>query len=157
VTTTDRPVPEEHDERLMRVFDLIGPLYRRVVRKLEQDDTPPGLPVGVRAVLDLLRGAGPMTVPRMGRVLSLSRQFVQRTVNDAAERKLVEIRPNPAHQRSPLIGISEEGRAALAAVADREREVLRRIGADLTDDEIGACVRVLSHLLEAFQEGDADR
>jgi DNA-binding MarR family transcriptional regulator len=98
-----------------------------------------------------------MTVPRMGRVLSLSRQFVQRTVNDAAERKLVEIRPNPAHQRSPLIGISEEGRAALAAVADREREVLRRIGADLTDDEIGACVRVLSHLLEAFQEGDADR
>ena len=32
----------------------------------------------------MLRLSGPMTVPQMGRAQALNRQFVQRTVNDAA-------------------------------------------------------------------------
>ena len=37
-----------------------------------------------------------MTVPQMGRAQALSRQFVQRMVNEAAAQGLVESVPNPA-------------------------------------------------------------
>lgn len=50
---------------------------------MEQDAPVRGLSVGMRAVLNLLREHGPMTVPQMGCAQALSRQFGQRTVNDA--------------------------------------------------------------------------
>jgi DNA-binding MarR family transcriptional regulator len=146
--------PDELPERLMEVFGLVGPLYRRVQRRIEQDAPAEGLSVGVRAVLDLLRENGPMTVPQMGRAQSLSRQFVQRMVNDAAEHGFVEAVPNPAHQRSSLIRLTEAGSAAITAVADREHAVLREVGGNLTDAELTACVRVLSQMLALFDEVD---
>ncbi|WP_406347063.1 MarR family winged helix-turn-helix transcriptional regulator [Streptomyces sp. NBC_00648] len=137
----------------MEVFALVGPLYRRVQRRIELDAAQ-GISVGVRAVLDLLRENGPMTVPQMGRAQSLSRQFVQRMVNDAAERKLVESIPNPAHQRSSLIRLTDEGQAVITAVTAREYALLRQVGGDLSDADIAACVRVLGRMLELFDDVD---
>ncbi|MFI7230333.1 MarR family winged helix-turn-helix transcriptional regulator [Nonomuraea angiospora] len=143
-------------DRLTEVFDLVGPLYRRAQRKVEQDAPIEGLSVGVRAVLNLLREHGPMTVPQMGRDQALSRQFVQRMINDAAGRGLVEFAANPAHKRSSLIRLTERGRAVITAVIDRERAELRRIGGDLTDAEVTACLRVLSRLLGHLDDIDMD-
>ncbi|WP_280696091.1 MarR family winged helix-turn-helix transcriptional regulator [Kitasatospora sp. GP82] len=140
----------------MEVFALVGPLYRRVQRKVEQDAPIQGLSVGVRAVLDLLREYGPMTVPQMGRAQALSRQFVQRMVNDAAAQHLVETFPNPAHQRSSLIRLTDDGRAAITAVTTRERALLRHVGGDLTDADITACLRVLGRMLELFDDVDVN-
>ncbi|WP_370083974.1 MarR family winged helix-turn-helix transcriptional regulator [Streptacidiphilus sp. MAP12-16] len=137
----------------MEVFALVGPLYRRVQRRIELDAAQ-GISVGMRAVLDLLRENGPMTVPQMGRAQSLSRQFVQRMVNDAAERKLVESIPNPAHQRSSLIRLTDDGHAAITAVTAREHILLRQAGGDLTDTDVTACVRVLGRMLELFDDVD---
>ncbi len=141
---------EELADRLAEVFDLVGPLYRRAFRKVEQDTTIEGLSVGVRAVLNMLREHGPMTVPQMGRTQALSRQFVQRMINDAAARGLVEFVPNPAHKRSSLIRLTQEGRTAITAVVDRERAVFRQVGGDLSGAEVDACIRVLSHLLQSL-------
>ncbi|MGA5702667.1 MarR family winged helix-turn-helix transcriptional regulator [Peterkaempfera bronchialis] len=140
----------------MEVFALVGPLYRRVQRKVEQDAPIQGLSIGVRAVLDLLREHGPMTVPQMGRAQALSRQFVQRMVNDAMAQHLVEALPNPAHQRSSLIRLTDDGRAAITAVTTRERTLLRQVGGDLTDADVAACVRVLSRMLELFDDVDVN-
>ncbi len=144
------PASEELADRLAEVFDLVGPLYRRAFRKVEQDTTIEGLSVGVRAVLNMLREHGPMTVPQMGRTQALSRQFVQRMINDAAARGLVEFVPNPAHKRSSLIRLTLEGRTAITAVVDRERAVFRQVGGDLSGAEVDACIRVLSHLLQSL-------
>ncbi|MFF3214299.1 MarR family winged helix-turn-helix transcriptional regulator [Streptomyces sp. NPDC002886] len=136
----------------MEVFGLVGPLYRRVQRKIEQDAPGQDLSVGVRAVLDLLREHGPMTVPQMSQAQSLSRQFVQRMVNDAAAHGFTEAVPNPAHQRSSLIRLTDAGLAAITAAAAREHALLRRTGGGLTDGEVAACVRVLSRMLELFDD-----
>ncbi|MFJ2579554.1 MarR family winged helix-turn-helix transcriptional regulator [Kitasatospora aureofaciens] len=149
-------VSEELTDRLTEVFDLVGPLYRRTHRKVEQDMSAEGLSAGVRAVLNLLREHGPMTVPQMSRAQALSRQFVQRMVNDAAARGLVESAPNPAHQRSSLIRLTEHGQTVITAVINRERIVLRQAGGDLTETEIDACLRVLSRLLEVMGNVDVD-
>ncbi|SDI32139.1 MarR family winged helix-turn-helix transcriptional regulator [Nonomuraea jiangxiensis] len=154
--TDPTPEPEASTDRLSEVFDLVGPLYRRAYRKVEQDAPLEGLSVGVRAVLSMLREHGPMTVPQLGRAQALSRQFVQRMINDAAAHGLVESVPNPAHKRSSLIRLTAEGRAAITAVLDRERAVLRQIGGDLTDADITACLRVLSRLLRHLDDIDMD-
>ncbi|UNO38668.1 MarR family transcriptional regulator [Streptomyces sp. MST-110588] len=149
-------VSEELADRLTEVFDLVGPLYRRTQRKVEHDMSADGLSVGVRAVLSLLRQHGPMTAPQMARAQALSRQFVQRMVNDAAARGLVEFAPNPAHKRSSLIRLTEQGQAAITAAVNRERVVLRQAGEGLTGTEIDACLRVLTCLLEAMGDVDLD-
>lgn len=146
---------EELTDRLTEVFDLVGPLYRRTQRKVEQDAVE-GLSVGVRAVLDMLRARGPMTVPQMGRAQALSRQFVQRMVNDAAARGLVESIPNPAHKRSSLIQLTDQGQRAIDTVVNRERAVLRQVGGDLTDADITGCIHVLSRLLHLMDDVDLD-
>ncbi|MGW3682271.1 MarR family winged helix-turn-helix transcriptional regulator [Streptomyces prasinus] len=154
---TDEPLPpDELGPRLMEVFDLVGPLYRRVQREVERGEAVEGLSVGVRAVLDLLRRHGPMTVPQMGRAQAISRQFVQRMVNDAAARDLVESTPNPAHRRSSLIRLTDGGRAAITAVVAREHAVLREAGGDLTDADLRACVHVLTRMLALFDTVDVD-
>jgi len=140
----------------MEVFALVGPLYRRVLRKVEQAEPVEGISVGVRAVLDLLRGHGPLTVPQMGRAQALSRQFVQRTVNDAAARGLVESIPNPAHKRSSLIRLTESGRAAIDAVTAREYALLAQVGGDLSEQDVRTCVRVRGRMLEVFDDVDVD-
>ena len=153
----DEPLaPDDLAVRLMEVFALVGPLYRRVQRKVEQDAPAQGVSVGVRAVLDLLRENGPMTVPQMGRAQALSRQFVQRMVNDAAARDFVESIPNPAHQRSSLIRLTDEGRAAITAVTSRELALLREVGGDLTDADVATCVRVLARMLDLFDDVDVN-
>ncbi|MFF8596815.1 MarR family winged helix-turn-helix transcriptional regulator [Streptomyces sp. NPDC015220] len=150
------PCPDEMAERLAEVFDLVGPLYRRVHRKVERQAPAEGLSVGVRAVLDLLRTGGPMTVPQMGRAQAISRQFVQRMVNDAARHGLVESLANPAHRRSALIGLTDEGRAAIGAVRARERALLRQVDGDLTIADIDACLRVLGAMHALFDDVDVD-
>ncbi|CQR60180.1 MarR family winged helix-turn-helix transcriptional regulator [Streptomyces leeuwenhoekii] len=142
--------PDELAHRLTEVYDLVGPLYRRAQRGVEQGLATEGLSVGVRAVLALLHRHGPMTVPQMGRAQAISRQFVQRMVNDAAAQGLVESIPNPAHRRSSLIRLTDEGGAVIAAVLDREHALLREVGGGLTDAEVAACLRVLGLMLRGL-------
>lgn len=148
--------PEELAARLAEIYLLVGPLYRRVLRKVELGEEIEGIGVGVRAVLDMLRLAGSMTVPQMGRAQALSRQFVQRTVNDAAARGLVEAVPNPAHRRSSLIRLTDPGRAAIEAVIARERGLLGEVGGALTRSDVDACVKVLSSMLAAVSDVEVD-
>ncbi|MDH6220721.1 MarR family winged helix-turn-helix transcriptional regulator [Streptomyces pseudovenezuelae] len=153
----DAPLPpDDLGDRVSEVFDLIGALYRRGLRKLEQDEAVEGVSVGVRSVLVLLHRYGPMTVPQMGRVMALTRQFVQRMVNDAVDRDWAEATPNPAHQRSSLIRITGEGEAVITAILAREHALNRQVGGDLTDAELRACARVLKEMLRTFDPADAD-
>ena len=149
MTDTSGPLsPAELAGRLAEVFDVVGPVYRRAQRAVEEGAPVHGLSVGVRAVLNLLREQGPMTVPQMSRAQALSRQFVQRMVNEAAARGLAEVSPNPVHKRSSLIRLTSEGAAAIDALIAHERVLLSQAGGDLTGADITACLRVLHRLLD---------
>ncbi|MFE4578006.1 MarR family winged helix-turn-helix transcriptional regulator [Streptomyces chartreusis] len=148
--------PDDLGHRVSEVFDLIGALYRRGLRKLEQGEEVEGVSVGVRSVLVLLHRYGPMTVPQMGRLMTLTRQFVQRMVNDALARGWAETTPNPAHQRSSLIRITDEGQAVITAILAREHALNRQVGGELTEAELQACVRVLKEMLKTFDHVEAD-
>ncbi|MFF7546381.1 MarR family winged helix-turn-helix transcriptional regulator [Streptomyces canus] len=154
----DEPLPpDDLGHRVSEVFDLVGALYRRGLRKLEQDEAVGGVSVGVRSVLVLLHRYGPMTVPQMGRIMALTRQFVQRMANDAMDRGWAEATPNPAHQRSSLIRITDEGVAVITAILAREHALNRQVGGgELTEAELRACVRVLKEMLRTFDHVEVD-
>jgi DNA-binding MarR family transcriptional regulator len=157
MTTHGKPLaPDVLGHRLTEVFDLVGPLYRRVQRAVELNEPVQGLSVGVRAVLALLHRHGPMTVPQMGRAQALSRQFVQRMVHDAAARGLVETVPNPAHRRSSLVRLTDAGRAAITALLAHEHALLRQAGGELTGAEVDACLKVLGEMLKLFDHVGVD-
>ncbi|WP_320776301.1 MarR family winged helix-turn-helix transcriptional regulator [Streptomyces sp. CRN 30] len=156
-TDQDAPLPpDDLAPRLYEVFAVLGPLYRRVTRKVELNEPLEGLSVGVRAVLDLLRTHGPMTVPQMGRAQAISRQFVQRMVNEAAAHDFVEAVPNPAHQRSSLIRLTGAGRTAIDTVIARESALLKKVDGDLTGADVDTCIRVLTRMLDAFADVDVN-
>ena len=97
-----------------------------------------------------------MTVPQIGRARFLSRQFVQRMVNDALAADQVELVDNPAHRRSRLVALTDAGRAAIAAVTARELAALREAGAGLTVAEVDVCLRVLDHMLATLDDVEVD-
>lgn len=146
--------PDELGRSLAEVFAVLGPLYRRVSRAVEDAERIEGVSIGVRAVLERLQATGPQPVPTIASALALSRQFVQRNVDAALAGGWVRTAPNPAHRRSVLIELTGEGAETIAAVTAREHAVLRTIGGDLTRADIDACLRVLRalHLAFAHQE-----
>ncbi|HLR83553.1 MAG TPA: MarR family transcriptional regulator [Nocardioidaceae bacterium] len=144
--------PDDAAVRMREVFDVLGPLYRRIFRTVENSEPIEGVSIGVRAVLDMLRANGPMTVPAMASTQALSRQFVQRMVNDAYDRDWVRLTDNPAHRRSSLVTLTASGERTIAAVLDREHAVLRDVPGDLTEDDIDTCLHVLRSLLTLVED-----
>lgn len=144
--------PDALAARLAEIYAVVGPLYRRAFRVVEENTPVEGMSVGLRAVLERLCHTRTETVPQIGRALALSRQFVQRMVNDALAQGYVVSRPNPAHRRSSLIEITAEGEAAIAAITAHEHTALRRVGGDITAGEAEATLRVLHQMLRALDD-----
>ncbi len=140
--------PQELAACLAEVYLVVGPLYRRVSRAVERDQPVMGMSVGVRAVLEQLHREGDLTVPTIAAAQELSRQFVQRMVNDARAAGLVELVDNPRHRRSSLVRLTDDGRAAIAAVVDREHRLLQDVAGGLTAGDVAATLRVLRAMLD---------
>lgn len=152
--TRDEPLsPDQVADRLAEVYLVVGPLYRRALSRVERDTSTQGLSAGMRMVLDLLRRGGAMTVPQLAAAQSLSRQFVQRMVNECAEADLVESTPNPAHRRSSLIRLTDAGRRRIEDLVAREHVELSSVGGGtLTAADVDSCLRVLTAMLDVLEQ-----
>ncbi|GAA2678015.1 hypothetical protein GCM10009864_57210 [Streptomyces lunalinharesii] len=139
------------EELLYDVIRRLRPLQRTIVRAAERTLDGTGLTAGERTLLDALRTHGPRTVPQLARSLDLDRQPVQRWVNHAAELGLVVTTANPAHRRSSLIRLTDEGTAMMRGVQEAEAGELRRGLADLSAGEVRTALRVLDRIGEEFR------
>ncbi|MER6049981.1 MarR family winged helix-turn-helix transcriptional regulator [Streptomyces sp. NPDC001793] len=139
------------EELLYDVIRRLWPLHRTIVRAVERELEGTGMTAGEHALLDALRAHGPRTVPQLARSLGLDRQPVQRWVNHAAELGLVVTAPNPAHRRSSLIRLTDEGTEVMRGIQDAEAAELRRGLADLSTGEVRTALRVLDRLGEEFR------
>lgn len=144
--------PDDLADRLAHIYTVIGPVYRKAARIVESDESVNRMSVGVRAVLDQLNREGARTVPQIGRSQELSRQFVQRMVNNAHAASFVEFTDNPAHRRSRLVRLTGRGRVAIEAVVAREHELMKQVGGDLTAAQLDAAVLVLHHMRDALDD-----
>ncbi|MBG0564551.1 MarR family winged helix-turn-helix transcriptional regulator [Actinoplanes aureus] len=136
-------------ERGIALYDVlrqVRPLVLNSARAVEASLRPERLTVGMRAVLEVLDGQGPATVPAIADRLDLARQGVQRHVNDLIELGYVAARENPAHRRSVLIAMTPAGAELFGRIREDELNNLAGMAGECTPDEIAAALKVLRAL-----------
>jgi DNA-binding MarR family transcriptional regulator len=111
----------------------------------------------MRAVLELLLLEGAAPVPAMARARNVSRQHIQQQVDALVDKGLVERRGNPAHRRSPLIALSDKGRARIQTMRGEELDALARLQSGVSDDAVSEAAQVLAAWREALVEDAARR
>jgi DNA-binding MarR family transcriptional regulator len=110
-----------------------------------------GLNASTRAVMEALADR-PRTVPEIARQKSVTRQHIQLLVDELAKSDLVELRPNPAHARSPLIALTRKGEALFAAVRRREVPIFDRLAAGIDQRKAAVTVQTLAALRRRAEE-----
>jgi DNA-binding MarR family transcriptional regulator len=97
----------------------------------------------------------PLTVPQIARRMGLTRQSVQASVNRLLADGLVEAADNPDHRRSPLIRLTEAGRARYAALTRRQARWIDDLARGLDPGDLATAERVLRRLSERLDRKDA--
>ena len=111
----------------------------------------------MRAVLELLLGEGTATVPAMARARGVSRQHIQQQVDALLAEGLAERRQNPAHRRSPLIALSDKGRALIQTMRSEELAAISRLQPGVSDHAIREATHVLASWRAMLMEDTARR
>ncbi|MEJ8473494.1 MarR family winged helix-turn-helix transcriptional regulator [Roseibium algae] len=143
-------------EDLYEIIRLIRPAHRRLARAVAAKLEGTGLTVGMRAVMEVLAEAAPMTVPDIARSLFLTRQQIQMIVNELEAKGQIERRLNPAHKRSPLFKLTKQGLHELGGVRAREMEETEHIADQFSSEELSAAQRVLCAMLDHFSAFEDD-
>ncbi|SFL15871.1 DNA-binding transcriptional regulator, MarR family [Methylobacterium pseudosasicola] len=89
----------------------------------------------------------PLPVAHIARNMGLTRQAVQRSVDDMRADGLVRLDPNPHHRRAMLISMTDLGEAAYQAASQRQRSWAEALAAGLPPENIEAA-RDLLRLLQ---------
>jgi len=105
---------------------------------------------GLRGVIESIADNGPQTVPQLARSRPVSRQHIQMLVNDLVQRGLVHLVDNPAHRRSRLVDLTDEGRLAHRRMRQIEDRLLARLPITASESEIQTTVSVLRQLREVI-------
>lgn len=132
------------------VFRWVRPLHRAAehVVATSLEGTPVGL--GGRALLERLDDVGPQTVPQLAAWLGVSRQAVQKVVDDAIARGILATRPNPRHRRSHLVEATTDGAALFRDLHERELDDLTTLTRGIPEEDLRTAARVLEQLTTAL-------
>jgi DNA-binding MarR family transcriptional regulator len=135
-------------EVILQVFKLNG----RLLAAGDQLTSDIGLTSARWQVLGAVALAGtPQPVANLARAMGLTRQAVQRTVNDLASRGLVTFDVNPHHRRAQLVVLTEEGRAAYRAAARRQVPWASGLAKGLRAADLALALEVLKALTGALE------
>jgi DNA-binding MarR family transcriptional regulator len=102
----------------------------------------------------------PLPVAHIARNMGLTRQAVQRLVNEMERDGLVRFGPNPHHQRAKLVLLTAQGRSAYDAAMKRQEPWASSLANGLRASQIEiatATLRVIRQRLEGeTQQGDSN-
>lgn len=115
---------KKHSARGAILTDLVLEVFRLNGRLLAAGDrlvADVGLTSARWQVLGAIHYAdGPQTVSWLARSMGLTRQAVQRIVNELEVERLVVFMANPAHRRAHLVALTRKGQAAYAEAGRRQ-------------------------------------
>jgi DNA-binding MarR family transcriptional regulator len=152
-----RPVDVEDEARLRRsLTDLILDVFRLNGMLLASGDALVG-DLGLTSARWQVLGAialspVPLPVAHLARNMGLTRQAVQRSVDEMRDDGLVRLDPNPHHKRSMLVAMTERGETAFRAAMGRQEVWADVLAAGLSPESVeaaGALLRELRRRLDA--------
>ena len=88
----------------------------------------------------------PLPVAHIARNMGLTRQAVQRSVDEMREDGVVELEPNPHHRRAMLVSMTERGEGAYRAASERQGRWAEALAADLSPEGIEAAADLLREM-----------
>jgi DNA-binding MarR family transcriptional regulator len=97
----------------------------------------------------------PLTVPQIARRMGLTRQTVHVTVRRLVDDGLLELAPNTDHRRSQLVCLTDSGRAAYAAMHERQVAWVNRLADGIDRTELETTARILAELCARLETASA--
>jgi len=98
----------------------------------------------------------PLTVPQIARRMGLTRQSVHATVKRLVRDGLLELAPNADHRRSPLVRLTEPGRAKYSTTDRRQAAWVNRLAGGIGHLELETTARVLDELCRRLEVDSAE-
>ena len=89
-----------------------------------------------------------LTVAQIARRMGLTRQAVQRVVNDLAAMGLLQLHDNPDHKRARLVGLTQRGAAVYGEADQRQIAWAETLAHGLTETELQTAVTVLRRITQ---------
>jgi DNA-binding MarR family transcriptional regulator len=153
-TSTSAPIRSEAlTELVLEVFRLNG----RLLTSGDRLVADMGLTSARWQVLGAIALAGNrLPVAHIARNMGLTRQAVQRVVNELAAAGFVDFGPNPYHRRAHLVVLTAQGSNAYRAVMHRQVPWASRLAQGLDEHEIRLATRVLRTLVQRLEPSSAD-
>jgi DNA-binding MarR family transcriptional regulator len=97
-------------------------------------------------------GSAPQPVSRIAREMGLTRQAVQRSVNELVADGILELVPNPHHQRAPLVLMTSEGKAVYQCAGERQRPWAAALSAGLSERALGEALDLIRNIRLKLEE-----
>jgi len=138
-------------EQTYKLIWLSRPLMQAAEAAVERGLTGTGLTVRTRAVLEIILAHGEATVPDIAQKLEIKRQYVQVMVNETLAEGLTVRLENPRHKRSPILALTDKGRALIADVVLREMKLVGSIGSGLDPADVETALKVVTALTEKLK------
>lgn len=98
----------------------------------------------------------PLTVPQIGRRMGITRQSVHATVKRLVADGFLEFVANADHRRSPLVDLTEWGRAKYVAVDKRQAAWVNRLAHRIRRADLEVAERVVEELCRRLEAGNSD-
>ncbi len=137
-------------EAAYAVMRHVRPLHLQAARAVTAELKGEPVTMGIRALLERLCDSGPQTVPQIAAWLDVTRQAVQRVVDEARALGYVEVRDNPAHRRSHLVAPTVKGHDAFERLHADELTTLAKVAAGIERTDLLTCAAVLEKLTDAL-------
>jgi len=134
------------------VVNEVRLLNNRLIELVDELHRASGITASQRAVLEFLHRHGPATVPAIARARGVTRQHIQVISNELTELELIESKPNPAHQRSPIYELTDPGRRSINDIIRRESDYLAAHGIGLDEKRLDAAAETLAELRHALRK-----
>jgi DNA-binding MarR family transcriptional regulator len=121
---------------LQEVYNETIALFQRMSAVMEDVHGQGALSASRRDLLLRLARPGPQTVPQLARARLVSRQSIQRLVDELATEGYVEFVDNLAHKRSHLVQLTPKGKDALSAMLQREMKIVAQMDIDIPEEQL---------------------
>ena len=95
-----------------------------------------------------------LTVAQIARRMGLTRQAVQRIVNDLQQIEMVELTANPDHKRAPLVALGDKGEQAYVAVDEAQITWINELANGLSERQVAGTVKLLKLLSSRLEPPD---
>ena len=99
---------------------------------------------------------GPDTVSRIARDMGLTRQSVQRVVNEMVKDGMLAFEENPNHKRSKLVRMTAAGEKVFAAALEIQVPWVRELSKGISKKRLTEARQVLEHIRDRLADKEIE-